>query len=323
MSCSRGGARQARLIAGAVLLLGSGCAAVDGSTPIAPVVTADADPVAPQVAPTARPGPTPEAEGPRTLPDPEEPAAGATGTGTDSQPRPAWLGTRVLPLAPDGFGQRLPTPPELVDRRLGPPPLPEPTPPPPPADGSFRSTVAAVPAEVAARSTWSTSCPVTLAELRYLTVTFVGFDTRSHTGELLVHADVADDVVRVFEALHAARFPLEEVRIIAAAELDLAPTGDGNVTSAFVCRPTVGGSGWSEHAYGRAIDLNPFHNPYVRGDIVLPELAGAYRDRSDLRPGMVVAGDAVTSAFAAIGWGWGGDWSGAATDPMHFSATGR
>ena len=32
--------------------------------------------------------------------------------------RPAWLGTRVLPLRPDGFGEVTPTPAELVDRRL-------------------------------------------------------------------------------------------------------------------------------------------------------------------------------------------------------------
>ena len=67
-------------------------------------------------------------------------------------------------------------------------------------------------------------------------------------------------------------------------------------------------SGWSEHAYGRAIDINPFHNPYERGDVVLPELASAYLDRGNVRPGMIVAGDAVTQAFAAIGWGWGGEW---------------
>jgi hypothetical protein len=164
---------------------------------------------------------------------------------------------------------------------------------------------------------------VALTDLRYLTVTFIGFDARPHTGELLVHAEVAEDVVVVFSALHAAGFPLEEVRVIDAPELDLPPTGDGNVTSAFVCRPTVGGSRWSQHAYGRAIDINPFHNPYVRGDLILPELAGSFVDRSDVRPGMIVPGDVVTEAFAAIGWGWGGDWTGTATDPMHFSTTGR
>jgi hypothetical protein len=261
---------------------------------------------------------------------PEPPSGTATDAAPDgpapasstAAPRPDWLGTRVLPIAADGFGERLPTPPELVDRRLVTPVLPDPAPP-APTDNAFAAEVRVVPEGVLARSTWRPECPVAVDELRYVTVRFVGFDDLVHTGELIVHADVADAVVDVFAALHAARFPLEEVRVIAAGELDAPPTGDGNVTSAFVCRPTVGGTRWSEHAYGRAIDLNPFHNPYVRGDLVIPELAGAYADRSDVRPGMIVRGDVVTRAFAATGWGWGGDWRGRATDPMHFSVSGR
>lgn len=263
-----------------------------------------------------------------------EPAAAASGADSDATPdaastsgsaapRPPWLGTRVLPRAADGFGQRLPTPDELVDRRLATPALPDSALPSPPDDGGFAASIGDVPHSVAARSTWHAGCPVTLAELRHLTVTFYGFDGRTHSGDLLVHQDVADDIVRAFAALHAARFPIEELRIISAAELSAPPTGDGNVTSAFVCRTTVGGSRWSDHSFGRAIDVNPFHNPYVRGDLVIPELASSYVDRKDVRPGMVIAGDAVTRAFADIGWSWGGDWTGAATDPMHFSATGR
>ena len=289
-------------------LLGVGCTAQDD---------ADTPPPDGGVAPgVTRPPVTTPATHDATAP-------GAAPIMASAAARPPWLGTRVLPLATDGFGQRLATPVELVDRRLVTPMLPDPTPPPPPADGGFDASIAHVPPAVATRSTWHEACPVMLAELRYVTVTFHGFDERTHTGELLVHADVADDIVRVFAALHADRFPIEELRIIAADELSAPPTGDGNVTSAFVCRATVGGSRWSDHAFGRAIDVNPFHNPYVRGDLVIPELAGAYVDRSDLRPGMVIAGDAITRAFADIGWGWGGDWTGAATDPMHFSASGR
>ena len=293
------------------------------------ILGACADPGRPDGAsPTEAKEDTGRAPEPLPAPDPgtapETPEWLGTAPGTSgARARPAWLGTRVLPLAPDGFGVRLATPAELVDRRLVTSPLPAPTPPPPPEDGSFRATSAAVPEAVVARSTWTDRCPVTLDDLRYLTVTFIGFDDRAHTGELIVHREVAEDVISVFAALHTARFPLEEVRVIAAAELDLQPTGDGNVTSAFVCRPTVGGTRWSEHAYGRAIDVNPFHNPYVRGDLVLPELASAYLDRDERRPGMIVAGHAVTAAFAAVGWGWGGDWTGSATDPMHFSTSGR
>lgn len=256
----------------------------------------------------------------------------AVGAGTSTAPsaptsnsttRPDWLATRILPLASDGFGERLPTPDELSDRQLATPFLPAPVPSAPPVDGSFRSTVSAVPLDVLARSTWTSACPVTADELRYVTVTFVGFDGLAHTGELLVHASIVDDVVAIFGALHAAAFPLEEVRVIALEELDVPPTGDGNVTSAFVCRPTVGGTRWSEHAFGRAIDINPFHNPYVRGDLVLPELASAYVDRERRRPGMIADGDSVTAAFAARGWRWGGQWTGRAVDWMHFSPSGR
>jgi hypothetical protein len=79
---------------------------------------------------------------------------------------------------------------------------------------------------------------------------------------------------------------------------------------------------WSQHAYGRAVDVNPFQNPYRKGERVLPELASAYLDRDEIRPGMILAGDPVTEAFAGIGWGWGGDWS-TTDDWMHFSLNGR
>lgn len=161
-----------------------------------------------------------------------------------------------------------------------------------------------------------------LDELSYVTASFVGFDANPHTGELIVHANVAEQVVEVLQRLFEAGFPIEEMRVIRADELELPPTGDGNTTTAFVCRPAVGSTSWSQHAYGLAIDINPFHNPYHRGDLVLPELASAYLDRSDVRPGMVLADGPVVAAFADIGWGWGGNWSGL-VDPMHFSETSR
>lgn len=193
---------------------------------------------------------------------------------------------------------------------------------PPPADDAFASTVGPVPDEVVARSTWSSACPVGLDELAYVTVSFWGFDGRPHTGELLVAADLAPGTVTVFEALYDARFPIEEMRVVDAPELDLPPTGDGNNTTAFVCRPTRGATSWSEHAYGRAIDVNPFTNPYEKGDLVLPELATSYLDRANVRPGMIEPDGEVVAAFAAEGWAWGGGWS-SPTDLMHFSPSGR
>ena len=112
------------------------------------------------------------------------------------------------------------------------------------------------------------------------------------------------------------------MEITTAAALHAPPTGDGNDTSAFACRPVRGQTTWSEHAYGRAIDVNPFINPYVKGSLVLPELAGAYTDRTRDVPGMIVAGGPVVQAFRDAGFGWGGNFS-SLKDYQHFSTTGR
>ena len=162
-----------------------------------------------------------------------------------------------------------------------------------------------------------------LEGLTYLTLSFYGFDGMAHTGEMIVAAEFADGVVEVFRRLWEVGFPIEEMRVQDQAEMDAHPTGDGNVSGSFECRPAVGRSGgWSMHAYGLAVDINPFHNPYVKGDAIAPELASAYLDRTDLRPGMIVEGDTAVVAFEQMGWGWGGRWS-TAKDWMHFSSNGR
>jgi len=249
---------------------------------------------------------------------------GGTATPPDGGPAttgPAggWrVGARPLPLRPDGFGKVLPTPAALRDRRL---PTLDRLPPPP--GGRFRSSIRPISPAVRARmgTTWKPGCPVGLADLRYVTVSFRGFDGRAHTGELVVHRRVAAGVVSVFARLYRARFPIEEMRLVTGADLTARPTGDGNNTAAFVCRAARKQTRWSAHAYGLAIDVDPFQNPYRRGDLVLPELASAYLDRGDRRPGMIHPGDVVTTAFAAIGWTWGGTWR-TPKDLMHFSATG-
>ena len=231
--------------------------------------------------------------------------------------RPSWLGERILEVGPDGFGIAHSTPKVLRDRRLvSVDHLP------PPEGKGFEYTIGRVPRKVLERSTWKRGCPVAKSELGYVTASFWGFDRERHTGELIVHRSVARDAVSVFRALYREKWPIEEMRVTSRPELDAPPTGDGNNTSAFVCRPARQSTEWSEHAHGLAIDVNPFHNPYVRDGVVLPELAIAYRNREWRRPGMIREGDVVTRAFARIGWGWGGNWS-SAKDWMHFSRSGR
>jgi hypothetical protein len=252
-----------------------------------------------------------------TTPVTSTPSVVTATTTVDRYARPGWLGTRPLPLRPDEFGEVVPTPPELRQRAFETLDLLE-----PPPDETFRSTIAPIPPDVLARSTWSEDCPVTLDELSYITVSHWGFDQRFHTGEMIVNAEYADPVVGVFEQLHAARFPIEQMRVVTQADVDAHPTGDWNETTSFVCRPAVGSGSWSRHAYGLAIDINPFHNPYLKGDLVLPELATYYTDRTRVEPGMIVDGSVAIGAFAEMGWPWGGNWN-SLKDWMHFSDNGR
>lgn len=245
------------------------------------------------------------------------PATGATGTSTPLPTRPPWLGQRTLPTDDDGNAPPQTTPAELADRRFATVDLLA-----PPTDGRFHATVGPLEGDPLRRSTWSEGCPVEVADLRYLTLGFWGFDGAAHTGEMIVNAEVADTIVGVFRALFDARYPIEEMRITTQTEVDAPPIGDGNNTSAFVCRAAVGSTRFSEHAYGLAVDINPFINPYVKGKVVLPELAAVYTDREDVRPGMITEGDVVVAAFDAAGWGWGGRWS-SLKDYQHFSRNNR
>lgn len=240
--------------------------------------------------------------------------------------RPDWLGTRVLPERSDGLGEPQPTPIELINRRfptidlLGPAQVDQ-------LADEFVGSVGPVPPDVVARSTWREGCPAGLDQLSYLVVTFWGFDGLAHTGELIVNARYGEEILEVMRTVYEQRFPLEQVRVINYPELDAPRTGDRNETTSFVCRPAMGrDSGWSMHAYGLAIDLNPFHNPYWRGEVVVPALASVYTDRANVRPGMLVPDDpaatAIIDAFAAMGWEWGGNWQ-TLKDWMHFSENGR
>ena len=80
-------------------------------------------------------------------------------------------------------------------------------------------------------------------------------------------------------------------------------------TSAFNCRYVEGTTRWSNHAYGRAIDVNPIENPYVSGGLDVTRASRPYVDRIERRPGMAYEGGALVRAFDRIGWGWGGRWT--------------
>lgn len=171
---------------------------------------------------------------------------------------------------------------------------------------------------------WHPGCPVPLADLRNLSVTYWGFDDASHQGVLIVHRDVAEDLEWVFAQLYAERFPIRSMRPIDEFDGNDYDSIEADNTSAFNCRRRTGSSQeWSRHAYGRALDLNPLENPYITEQGTTSHSGSRrYLDRSIVRPGMIVADSVPVRTFNEIGWRWGGLWP-RPTDLQHFSDNDR
>lgn len=186
---------------------------------------------------------------------------------------------------------------------------------------AFQSSIEAVTAAELGAS-WRAGCPVGPDQLRAVNLSYVGYDGVAHTGRLIVDAAQAERMVAVFGDLYAARFPVQSVEPVDRYGGDDQASMRANNTSVFNCRYVAGTTKWSEHAYGRAVDLNPLVNPYVQGTAVDPPEGAPYADRSRTDQGMTHADDVAVRAFAAQGWVWGGTWSGS-KDYQHFSRSGR
>src|SRR3990170_2165594 len=196
-----------------------------------------------------------------------------------------------------------------------------------PARGAspFSASVSRIGPSVRATMTgvsWRPGCPVSLRDLRLVTARHWGFDGQLRTGRVVVHRDVAADIVSVLRRLYDARFPIRRMVLVDRYGASDFRSIEADNTSAFNCRHVEGTSRWSEHAYGRAIDVNPIENPYVSGGRTSHRASVPYVDRARPRPGMAYEGGDLVAAFDAAGWGWGGRWSGI-HDYQHFSASGR
>lgn len=158
-------------------------------------------------------------------------------------------------------------------------------------------------------ASWQQGCPVGPADLLHLDVSHVTADGGQGEGRLTVHRDVADDVTAFFAELYRQRLPVTSIQPAADFGGDDDAMMAVNNTSAFNCRPVVGGTGWSRHAFGRAIDINPLVNPYVKGTLVLPPNGEPWVDRTVYEPGMLRDNDGlVVLVRSTPRWRWGGDW---------------
>ena len=193
-----------------------------------------------------------------------------------------------------------------------------------PAGPVFQASTSALTAAMRTRMTgvsWHLGCPVGLGELRLLQLSYWGFDHAVHQGELIVNASAATSMITAFRLLFEARFPVRQMRVVDDFGGDDERSMLADNTSAFNCRLVPGTKAWSQHAYGLAVDINPFENPEIQDGQADPPAAAEWADRSRSSPAMIKDGDAAWRAFRAIGWTWGGDWR-SLKDYMHFSANG-
>jgi hypothetical protein len=166
---------------------------------------------------------------------------------------------------------------------------------------------------------WHPGCPIDPRQLRRVEVNYIGFDDKVHRGDLIVHEDLAAEVVAIFEQLLQLRYPIDKIRTAdnypgADDELSM----EDNNTSAYNCRDIPGTGRWSQHAFGKAIDLNALLNPEIDGTgAVQPKNAGPYLDRNRADPGLLHGGDPIVRALTDRGWRWGGDWR-TPIDYQHF-----
>jgi poly-gamma-glutamate synthesis protein (capsule biosynthesis protein) len=194
------------------------------------------------------------------------------------------------------------------------------------AEPTFQGTVSRIGPALRDRMSgvsWHKGCPVPLRKLRLLQVSFWGYDGQVHTGRLIAKGYHAPKIRLVLKKLFDARFPIRRMRLIDAYGGSDRRSLRANNTSAFNCRFVAGTDHWSQHAYGRAIDINPVQNPYVSNGVASPPSGQKYVDRTQKGvKGMIRPRGVVVRAFASVGWEWGGFWT-SPMDYQHFSSTGR
>ncbi len=166
-------------------------------------------------------------------------------------------------------------------------------------------------------------CPAKiLAQQKLVTVHYYGFDEKLHRGQIVIHKDLALDISGMFELSVKIKFPIAKVLPSAHPDYLWDPEkliiGD-NVTCGYTYRYIADTAKLSLHAYGKAIDINPLQNPYIRykdgEEIIFPPNS----KWDPKQPGTLYKDHPLIKFMEARGWEWGGHWTVAMgrTDYMH------
>jgi hypothetical protein len=160
-------------------------------------------------------------------------------------------------------------------------------------------------------------CTTKREELRLLRLLHRGFDGLIHIGELVCHQCVAEDLRSIFRELYRQNYPIEKILLIDCYGGDDEKSMADNNSSCFNFRTVAGKTELSNHATGRAVDINPLYNPYITDKGFTPLNAGEYVNRNRDFPHKIDEEDLCYRLFTAHGFEWGGHWN-HAKDYQHF-----
>ena len=154
-------------------------------------------------------------------------------------------------------------------------------------------------------------CPASILDSQQLVpLDYLGFDGLYHRGQLVIHEALVWDVTKVFDLMLELCFPIASLIPIGDPRFLVGdqPSDDLsmalNNSSGFHYRYKTGQKKLSTHAKGLALDINPKLNPYIKGEVVLPENA----QYSPEQEGSLHPQHEVVKEFKNLGWIWGGDW---------------
>lgn len=139
-----------------------------------------------------------------------------------------------------------------------------------------------------------------------LNVRYISFDRMLHQGQVVVHKNLASEILDLFRDMFKMRFPIGKVVPVARYGWDDDVSIAANNSSAFNYRYIAGTKRLSLHSLGVALDLNPMLNPCFGRDGSIAPPEGIYNP--DV-PGTLYDGGPVVELFLRRGWEWGGHWT--------------
>lgn len=176
-------------------------------------------------------------------------------------------------------------------------------------------------------NSYKKDCRVLRSSLRYLHLLHYTGDGRIKLGEMICHKDIADDLTDIFRKLFEAKYPIENMQLIDNYGADDIRSMEYNNTTCFNYRTVAGSKKLSNHSLGKAVDINPLYNPYVKrrkdGTYkVSPEKGRQYADRTKTFKYKIDRNDLAYRLFKQHGFRWGGDYR-SLKDYQHFEKEDR